>query len=982
MKTLNNRMQKIIFAIAVGFALTITAVNAEIVLNGGFETGDFTNWTVVDTSGNTFVDNGSNYTGIVPHSGAYYAALGPVGSLGSLSQTLTTDIGQSYLLSLWLNSPDGDTPNEFLVNWNGSTIFDQTNMPATGWRNLQFVVTATGTNTLLQFQSRNDPSFFGLDDVSVLPTPPGTLKTTLQASYTNAATGFTVNFTGQIVGQSTSNYLDFGDGTVVSNLTSQVNIAHAWATPGDYPVSLVAYNDSNPGGVSATSVVQVTEGISYVRLDSSNPVAPYTSWATAATNIQDAVDAASVGGTVLVTNGVYATGGRPANGSALTNRLTVDKPLTVQSVNGPAVTLIQGYQVPTNIWGDSAVRCAYLSNEVTLAGFTLTNGATRMTGETIGGGAYCDGDRSAILTNCILSGNSAANSAGGAYFGTLNNCTLSGNFATNTYGGGGGAEFSTLNNCTLSNNSAWYGGGAYYCTFNDCTLSSNTAVGPYGSGGGTYYGTLTNCTLTLNSASNYGGGASWATLNDCTLSNNSVPYEGGGAYNSTLDYCTLSGNSAAYQGGGAYASTLNNCIVSSNSVSEAYADGGGVMNSTLTDCTLIGNSATYEGGGAYLGTLDSCTLSGNSASQGGGVYASTMNNCIVSSNSAVGAYAEGGGVMNGTLNNCTLIGNSATGSPAFGGGAFTSTLNDCTLSGNSAGTAGGGAYYSTLNNCTLTNNSSAHEGGGVSYLSTLTNCLVSGNSAQTSGGGADNSTLVNCTVVNNQASISGGGVSSGTLNNCIVYYNSAPTNANFDNATLFDCCTSPDAGSGAGNFTNDPAFVNLAGGDFHLQSSSPSINSGNNAYVITSTDLDGNPRIRGGTVDIGAYEFQNPDSIISYAWLQQYGLPADGSVDYSDLDGTTFNVYQDWIAGLNPTNAASVLTMQTPQASTNAPGVIVSWLSVSNRTYYLQQATNLAVQPAFSTIQSNISGNAGATSFTDTSATNGGPYFYRVGVQH
>jgi PKD repeat protein len=153
---------------------TNTAVSLGLVLNGGFETGQFSDWTAAASPGNSmnfFVDNGSA-TGISPHSGKWLAALGSIGSLSYLTQTLPTSAGARYLLSLWLNSPDGQTPNEFLVSWNGTTLFDATNIPAIGWTNLQFFVSATGGATALKFGFQKDHYYLGLDDVSVVSARP------------------------------------------------------------------------------------------------------------------------------------------------------------------------------------------------------------------------------------------------------------------------------------------------------------------------------------------------------------------------------------------------------------------------------------------------------------------------------------------------------------------------------------------------------------------------------------------------------------------------------------------------------------------------------------------------------------------------------------------------------------------------------------------------------------------------------------------
>ena len=443
----------------------------------------------------------------------------------------------------------------------------------------------------------------------------------------------------------------------------------------------------------------------YVDLNSPSPTPPYASWPTAATNIQDAIDAAAYGDLVLVTNGVYATGGRVVYG-AMTNRVAVTKPVTLLSVNGPSVTVIQGYQVTGTTNGNSAIRCVYLTNAATLSGFTLSNGATLNLGhwslEQSGGGVWCE-SVSSVVSNCNLVGSHAYN------------------------------------------------------------------------GGGSYSGTLNNCIFTQNSASGRGGG------------------------------------------GGAARAVLNNCTISSNS------------------------SSWY-----------------------------------------------GGGVSHSTLNNCTIVGNSA-------------------------------AQY---------------DGGGASYS---------------------------------------------TLNNCIVFFNMSPVSPNHTASTLNYCCSAPMPSAGVGNFTNAPVFLNQANGNFRLQATSPCINSGRNASAPADPDLDGNPRISGGTVDIGAYEFQSPSSVLSYAWAQQYGLPTDGSADFTDLDDDGMNNYGEWRSDTVPTNTLSVLRMV---AATNSPtGTKVTWQSVATRNYWVERATNSGGASPFSTIASNLPGVAGTKTYTDASATNAGPYFYRVGVQ-
>jgi hypothetical protein len=197
----------------------------------------------------------------------------------------------------------------------------------------------------------------------------------------------------------------------------------------------------------------------FVSRQSTNPVPPFTNCATAAANIQEAVDAAVEGDGVVVTNGIYGA-------------VNVDKPLLLRSVNGPQVTIIDPVRQS---------RCACLTNGASLAGFWLSHGAA----DVFGGGVFCaTGD--VYLTNCVItdnsvatnSGGSALGSGGGVYGGTLYNCLVVSNSAAVA---GGGANASTLYNCTVTGNHAnRYGGGVYNSVATNCIVYSNTAVLPYG----------------------------------------------------------------------------------------------------------------------------------------------------------------------------------------------------------------------------------------------------------------------------------------------------------------------------------------------------------------------------------------------------------------------------------------------------------------------------------------------------------------------
>ena len=162
--------------------MAVPAAHANVVVNGGFETGDFTGWTVNDPSGATvvtsFVGNayGSYYA---PYAGSYYAWFGAYGTdpngnpeYGSISQSISDAKGETYVLTYWL-AVDGNTPNYFAAQWDGVNIAGSviTNGgPSNGYVEYAFAVLGTGADTL-SFFGYDAPGGLSLDDVSLIPEP-------------------------------------------------------------------------------------------------------------------------------------------------------------------------------------------------------------------------------------------------------------------------------------------------------------------------------------------------------------------------------------------------------------------------------------------------------------------------------------------------------------------------------------------------------------------------------------------------------------------------------------------------------------------------------------------------------------------------------------------------------------------------------------------------------------------------------------------
>lgn len=807
---------------------------------------------------------------------------------------------------------------------------------------------------------------------------------------------------------------------------------------------------SNPAIIS-----KVTGSQRYVDSTSPNPLSPYNSWATAARTIQEAVDVAVAGDEIVVTNGVYASGGRIVSGT-VTNRIVITNGVMVRSVNGPAFTTIIG---ATN------TRCAYLGSSASLVGFTLTRGTADQ-----GGGAFCL-STNAVIENCIIVSNTASSSGGGALGGTLTNCVLTGNSA---YNGGGasslyGQNTCVLNSCVVSSNTAAYGGGVEGVELNNCLLQGNFA----GYGAGAYLTSWTkafqNCTIVANTATNGGGGV-WGTngvIANSILFYNTAPWGQNWTRGYRPDYINCCTQPNPYEFYEVYAKT----IITNE---PAFVDlaGGNLRLPSGSPCVNAGTNffakgATDLDGNPRIvwGTVDigayeyqqgtpSSTLYVDSNSPNPTAPFASWSTAAKSIQDAVdsasagsvvlvtnGVYSSGGRLF-GTLSNRVLVtkpisvrsvngprftfieglrdtapdpnstsrGSNSVRCVYLAAGAsisgFTLT-NGATrapgpVSGNGTETYGGGVYCAspsaTVSNCILIGNFANDSGGGV-FGGTVFNSLILQNSAYW-GAGAAESALVNCTVVRNGYMFAqtarklpftgpwGAGIYDCSAINSIIYSNAffSWNDDNYNGQCAFtNSCTTPMPFEAVDTIDADPLFMDPAAGNFRLRADSPCVNRGLSGSNPGDVDLDGLPRVVGNTIDLGAYEFQGGTAIPFGDWLAGYGLPTDGSADTVDSDNDGANNWQEWLAGSNPTNAASAFKLLTPAVVGN--DIVVQWQGQPGMVYSLERGTGLA-EPAFQVLATNLVVKPGSNSvapyypatYTDTNAAVDPLRLYRVRI--
>lgn len=171
----SGKAKRLLGGLAVAAGLAFGGSASAALVNGGFETGDFTGWT--GTGNTTF--NGVQCPGPGPtvFQGNCSAFFGPVGSAGGISQAITDLIaGDKYTLSFAF-LPDGGNPSSFSATFTDSsgtqTLVNLTNPAASGpFLTYSFLLRPSSTTGTVAFNFRDDPGFLFLDGVTLqVPEP-------------------------------------------------------------------------------------------------------------------------------------------------------------------------------------------------------------------------------------------------------------------------------------------------------------------------------------------------------------------------------------------------------------------------------------------------------------------------------------------------------------------------------------------------------------------------------------------------------------------------------------------------------------------------------------------------------------------------------------------------------------------------------------------------------------------------------------------
>ncbi len=331
--------------------------------------------------------------------------------------------------------------------------------------------------------------------------------------------------------------------------------------------------------------------------------------------------------------------------------------------------------------------------------------------------------------------------------------------------------------------------------------------------------------------------------------------------------------------------------------------------------------------------IDGFTISGgHSLSSGAGILFTpepelnaTVRNCILKDNlsegtaGAIRLSTSTNEDLNFRLENVTAIHNSCIGGGSKGAVVW--------------GT-GNGTTNAEYVNVLFHQNYSSSRGGCTSHDIDIRlnydNCIFSENRAASGGATFENvsnpSFYRNCTFYKNDAfseasaihSFSDFGSEEVNLFNCIFYENGTNPlrgnsgadfsikNSYLESANWNDFIDDAGFGSidlGGNQYMIDPQFVDATAGDFNLMSSSPAINTGDNADAITSTDQTGHiDRIVDGTVDLGALEYHLPLNVDVDATLCFGETITSGSVNADNYPPFTYQWSDPSIVGPTPNN--------------------------------------------------------------------------------